>query len=99
MNIKNLTPKELLPVIKNVCSQYLISYDELKTKKNTDITEAKAIICYYIVLINGYSPSSLARLINFKRCNVYYSANRVANEISVDKRYKEKIERIINNLN
>lgn len=97
MNIKNATPKELLPVIKNICSQFLITFDDLinSDKENIDIKEARAIVCYYIFGVNGYSPASLSRIIKTHRTNVYNASKRVADEMQFNKDYKEKIERII----
>ena len=98
MNIKNATPKELMPIIKNICSQFLITFEELIGDKtqNLDTKEARAIVCYYLFAVNGYSPASLARILRKSRSNVYNTSKRVSDEMETNKNYKLKIERIIN---
>ena len=103
MNLKNATPKELIPIICIICEQFLITFDELineeNKKENIDIKEARAIVCYYIHKKNFYSASSLCRILNTSPSNVANVAKRVEEDISFDQGYNDKIERIINLLN
>jgi len=99
--IKYLTPLEMKALIESICVQFCITLEELINEgnktENCDIKEARAIVCYYLFLVNGYNPSSLGRSINTSRSNVYHASKRVADEMQFNKDYKEKVERIINN--
>ena len=96
--IKYLTPREIKPIVKSICDEFLVTLDELHHESNIDIKEARAIICYYLHGLNGYSSSSLARYLGIKHSTVIYHSKRITGQIEVNKLYAEKLNRIINKL-
>ena len=94
-NIKYLTPREIKPIVKSICDEFLVTLEELKEESNVDIKEAIAIICYYLYGLNGYSPSSLARYLGIKHSTVIYHSKKIKGQAEVNELYAKKLERIL----
>ncbi len=91
-----LTPKEAHKIIDNVCEEYMITLDSIKTKSRIhEISEARAIICYILYGKHGYSPSHVGRIINSVHGSVITASGRVTDEMETNSKYKIKIERLV----
>jgi len=92
----HLTPKQVNIIIIEVCDEFCITEDELISEsKEGELAEARAIIFYIAVILNSYPMRSLSRRLKRGHSNVHSMSKRVFNEISINKDYKIKIDRIV----